>query len=83
MRIFTIRINSAVLVFTKASKAMLIKRLIYSVNLSYILLRIRVRAIITSRYKCSFASFTIITTLTSTAFTKTPFSPIIAAKSFS
>jgi hypothetical protein len=48
MRIFTIKINSAVLVFTKASKAVSIERLIYSVNLGYILLKIRVRAIITS-----------------------------------
>jgi len=82
MHIFTIKINSAILVFIKASKAMSIERLIYSVNLGYILLRIRVRAIITSRYKCSFASFTIIITLTSIAFTKTPFSFIIATKSF-
>jgi len=48
MRIFIIKINSAILVFIKASKAMSIERLVYSVNLSYILLRIRVRAIITS-----------------------------------
>jgi len=40
MHIFTIKINSAVLVFTKASKVMSIERLVYSVNLSYILLRI-------------------------------------------
>jgi predicted transcriptional regulator len=48
MHIFTIKINSAILVFIKASKVVSIKRLIYSVNLSYILLKIRVRAIITS-----------------------------------
>jgi len=40
MYIFTIRINSAILVFIKASKAILIERLIYSINLGYILLRI-------------------------------------------
>ena len=83
MRIFTIKINSAILVFIKASKAMSIKRLVYSVNLGYILLRIRVKAITTSRYKCSLASFTIVITPTSTASTKTPSSLIIAAKSFS
>jgi len=48
MRIFTIKINSAILVFIKVSKVILIERLVYSVNLSYILLRIRVRAIIIS-----------------------------------
>jgi predicted transcriptional regulator len=47
MRIFIIKINSAILVFTKASKVILIERLIYNINLSYILLKIRVRAIIT------------------------------------
>jgi len=48
MHIFTIKINSAIPVSIKASKAILIERLIYSINLSYILLRIRVKAIITS-----------------------------------
>jgi predicted transcriptional regulator len=48
MRIFTIKINSAILVFIKASKAMSIERLIYSVNLGYILLKIRVKAITTN-----------------------------------
>jgi predicted transcriptional regulator len=48
MHIFIIKINSAILVFTKASKAISIKRLVYSVNLSYILLKIRVKAITTS-----------------------------------
>jgi hypothetical protein len=47
MRIFTIRINSAIPVFIKVSKVVLIKRLVYNINLSYILLRIRVKAIIT------------------------------------
>jgi len=82
MRIFTIKINSAILIFIKVSKAISIERLIYSVNLGYILLKIRVKAIITSRYKCSFASFIIVITPTSTASTKTPFSLIIATKSF-
>jgi predicted transcriptional regulator len=48
MHIFTIKINNAILVFIKASKAISIKRLIYNINLSYILLRIRVKAIIIS-----------------------------------
>jgi hypothetical protein len=48
MRIFTIKINSAIPVSIKASKAISIKRLIYSINLGYILLRIQVKAIITS-----------------------------------
>jgi predicted transcriptional regulator len=48
MHIFTIKINSAILVFIKASKVISIKRLIYNINLSYILLKIRVKAIITS-----------------------------------
>jgi hypothetical protein len=47
MHIFTIRINSAILVFIKVSKAMSIEKLVYNINLSYILLRIRVKAIIT------------------------------------
>jgi hypothetical protein len=46
MHIFIIKINSAILVFIKVSKVILIKRLIYNINLSYILLKIRVRAII-------------------------------------
>jgi hypothetical protein len=46
MHIFIIRINSAILVFIKASKAMSIEKLEYNINLSYILLRIRVKAII-------------------------------------
>jgi len=78
-----IRVNNAILVSFKASKAILIKRLEYSINLSYILLRIQVKSIITSKYKCSFASFIIVTTLTLIAFTKTPFAFIIIAKSFS
>ena len=48
MHMFIIRINSAILVFIKASKAISIERLIYNINLGYILLRIRVRAIIIS-----------------------------------
>jgi predicted transcriptional regulator len=48
MYIFIIKINSTILVFIKASKVILIKRLIYNINLSYILLKIRVKAIITS-----------------------------------
>jgi len=48
MRVFTIRINSTILVFFKASKVVSIKRLKYNINLGYILLRIRVKAIITS-----------------------------------
>jgi predicted transcriptional regulator len=48
MHIFIIKINSAILGFIKASKAILIKRLVYSINLSYILLRIWVKAIIIS-----------------------------------
>jgi hypothetical protein len=48
MHIFTIRINSAIPVFIKASKVILIERLVYSINLSYILLKIRVKAIITN-----------------------------------
>jgi predicted transcriptional regulator len=48
MHIFTIKINSAILVFIKASKVILIKRLIYNINLSYILLKIQVKAIIIS-----------------------------------
>jgi hypothetical protein len=83
MHIFIIRINSAIPVSIKASKVILIERLVYSVNLGYILLKIRVRAIITSQYKCSLASFTIVITPTLTTSTKTPFSLIIAAKSFS
>jgi hypothetical protein len=48
MHIFTIKINSAIPVFIKASKVILIKQLIYNINLSYILLKIWVKAIITS-----------------------------------
>jgi hypothetical protein len=48
MRIFTIKINSVIPVFIKISKAILIERLVYNINLSYILLKIRVKAIITS-----------------------------------
>jgi hypothetical protein len=47
MHIFTIRINSVIPVFIKASKVVSIERLIYNINLSYILLKIRVKAIIT------------------------------------
>jgi hypothetical protein len=46
MHIFTIKINSAIPVFIKANKVISIERLIYNINLSYILLRIRVKAII-------------------------------------
>jgi hypothetical protein len=48
MRIFIIKINSAIPVFIKVNKAMSIERLIYNINLGYILLKIRVRAIIIS-----------------------------------
>jgi hypothetical protein len=48
MHIFTIRINSAIPVSIKASKVMSIEKLIYNINLSYILLKIRVKAIIIS-----------------------------------
>ena len=48
MHIFIIKINSTILVFIKASKVILIEKLIYSINLGYILLKIRVKAIITS-----------------------------------
>jgi len=48
MHIFTIKINSAIPVSIKVSKAISIERLVYSVNLSYILLKIRVKAIIIS-----------------------------------
>jgi predicted transcriptional regulator len=46
MHIFIIKINSAILVFIKANEAILIERLVYSVNLGYILLKIQVKAII-------------------------------------
>jgi hypothetical protein len=48
MRIFIIKINSAIPVFIKASKVISIERLVYNINLGYILLKIRVKAIITS-----------------------------------
>jgi len=48
MHMFIIRINNAIPVFIKASKVILIEKLVYSINLGYILLKIRVKAIITS-----------------------------------
>jgi hypothetical protein len=48
MRVFTIKINSIVLVSFKASKVVLIERLEYSINLGYILLKVRVNSIIIS-----------------------------------